>query len=577
MHSQTDAFIDRFLDGVDPWYFVTVGVLFLILGLVGLYPIRLESDIGSHGTFTVFFRVALLKIIAATIVFAGALLSTATYRIGWERSFDLWGDYLSFYWFLPFLALGAGLLIRFAWHRYVMPSMSNWWRARRQFQTMDTLSDITDELAAYPTLSYTPSDYYREGQVFVGLTHDGTPHYVELSEWRQTHKDVFGATGYGKGVTFQIWADQAIERGEAVWVIDPKHDRFMPQILAQTCARAGRKLLVLDLTAEAGMAWAPFRGGLARDSRSRFFSAMDLEDTGTNADYYKAVGRDALIDIWKGADRNIKTIDQALAALSRIEAGDQRHDIDRKTRIDQELKGLRSRLREWSEYRSLNPRREGFSVERALRDNAVVLVRGSLHDQVLRTATTMLIQEVMQEAHRLHGERPSHLAVFVDELRFLVSRAILDALATIRDRGVDVSVAFQNLGDLESPSDQRLDGDAVRQSVLVNGQIKMVFGGTDQATAEFISKNTGTQLKKIVLREQLTANRSGGETWEGHRTVGDEEEAVVTENAVLALPKGVGVLLRPRMLATIVGVSPVPVDAPAASAAAPAAAAVGHS
>ncbi|MBC7906090.1 MAG: TraM recognition domain-containing protein [Rhodospirillaceae bacterium] len=163
-----------------------------------------------------------------------------------------------------------------------------------------------------------------------------------------------------------------------------------------------------------------------------------------------------------------------------------------------------------------------------------------------------------QEARRLQHQRGSHLCLFIDELKFLASDTIVKALATIAGFDAEIITAYQNFGDLLNPDDSRLDGRAVLQAVQVNSQIKLIFGGTDPDTAEYVAEASGTRMKKITRFERTEINRSGGESWARQRMLADQEEALIPINTVLALPRRVAVLLRPKHLAQVVCVSPVP-------------------
>jgi hypothetical protein len=95
--------------------------------------------------------------------------------------------------------------------------------------------------------------------------------------------------------------------------------------------------------------------------------------------------------------------------------------------------------------------------------------------------------------------------------------------------------------------------------VRVNSQIKLLFGGTDPETAEWVAEASGTRLKRIMQMEQTEVNRSGGEVFAPVRRLKDEEEEWVTKNQVLALPPRVAALFRPRALAQIICVDKIPV------------------
>jgi hypothetical protein len=334
-----------------------------------------------------------------------------------------------------------------------------------------------------------------------------------------------------------------------VFLVDPKADPWLPQVLRQAAQAAGRRFISLDLADPASPGrYAPFAGGTMADRRARFYDVMDLVERGTDADHYKALAREQLFDLFTGGRET--GLPELLAAVQEAS----REDED----TGKALSTVRARLKEWASYDKLCPKPgRGFRVGQTLQNGAVVYVRGSLDDQVVLGATRAFIMEVVQEARSLRASRPSPLVLYVDELRFLASETVCKALATVVGFDATICTAFQNFGDLLAPADARLDGQSVLQAVRVNSQLKVVFGGTDPDTAEWVAEATGTRNKRVARFERTEVNRSGGETWANQRTLADLEEHLVPMNVVLALPPRVAVLLRPRALAQVVTVSPV--------------------
>lgn len=532
------------------WFWIEGGLLFLLGGL-GLAPLRLESDLGSHGTLQLTLRRATLVLIAGFAVLGIGAGLLFWLRLGAPLAAELGADYLQRWGPFCIAALVLGLLLRLVLQRYLQPRLSDWLRAMRIMQPTETASDIRAEIHAYQALDFLPSRFYRPGRVLVGLSLEHEPVTVDLAEWREINKTVVGATRTGKGITFQIWAEQAIARGDTVIMVDPKRDRFLPQVLKQAADAAGRRFIVLDLSdPDSPGAWSPFSGGPPADRRARFFDIMELTDRGTDADHYKALAREQLFGLFEAGATT--TIPFLLAKATELSAADE----DRA----KALSTIRARLKEWAGTPKLCPKTgKGFRIERSLTEGAVVYVYGSLDDGIIRAASRAFIQEVIQEARRLQHQRTSHLCLFIDELKFLVSDTIVKALATIAGFDAEIITAYQSFGDLLNPDDSRLDGHAVLQAVQVNSQIKLIFGGTDPATAEYVAEASGTRMKRITRFERTEINRSGGETWARQRMLADQEEALIPVNTVLALPRRVAVLLRPKHLAQVVCVSPVPV------------------
>lgn len=540
---------DKMLGLFEPYWFWTTAAVVVALAVVGLSPVRLEADLGSHGTVGVYTRRVLLGTLAALLTVGTGCVAMAYSRIGAELAHPLMATY-AWRW-VPFLASAVvlGFAGRLLLHRYLQPRWSRLLKRFRIVQDTDQLSDIREEIEAYKALDYTPSDYYQPDRIFLGLTTKGEPVYSDLKEWYETNKMVMGGTRFGKGIAFQIWMEQMIARGDTVIFVDPKGDNWLPHVMRQAADRAGRRFIALDLVDPAARGtWAPFVGGSAADRRARFYDIMDLLDRGTDADHYKTLAREQVFDLFQdgGTPTTLPHLTAEVIRLSADEAA---------------LSTLRGRLREWSDHRKLAPRPgKGFSIEQSLLNNAVVYVRGSLDDNVIQAATRCFIMECVQEIRRLKSHRTTHAALFTDELKFILSSTILKALATTSGFNSQIACAFQNYGDITSPEDQRLDGLSALRSIKINCQVKLVFGGSDAESAEDIAANTGTARKKVVMREQTEINRSGGETWARNRMVGDQEENLITENAVLSFDKRVAALLRVGKLAEVITVSPVPVD-----------------
>lgn len=439
----------------------------------------------------------------------------------------------------PAVALGA--VLRFVFVRYISTLISHLKRRLRFTQKTDRPSDIREENQAYKTKDFLPSQYYREGQRFIGLDTLNKPYYVDERLYRETHHQIIGPTRYGKGVLLGSLMDQAVRAGDQVIYIDPKDDSFAPYILFAAARATGRKFYYVALHDKKPGRWQPFAGGDFRDGLARAFQAFELHLTGDPAtDYYKVQEQKSFEAAFAKA-RSLKGLYRELKEL--------------------ESSKVASALKQWLSLDALNPPSgKGFTLEKTLREGAIVYVQGSLNDSIVKAATRAFITETISEAMRLKEQRPFHLSLYVDEIRFLISKEIADALATAAGFNVNMTLAYQSLGDTLTPDDKSLDGRGLTQSININCQLKTIYGGFDPDTAKWVAESSGKITKEVTKLEKTDIRHAGAEVWDGGRSIGTQEENLITENQFYSLPPRVCVQFQPATLATICHTAFVPVD-----------------
>ena len=339
-------------------------------------------------------------------------------------------------WTLPVNALALGILLNLLASRYVYPVWSALMRKIRVRQFYDVQSDIRKEATRFKAKHFVPKTYYRKGQTFIGLDEANRPIHVPLDTWRETNMQIIGPTRFGKGVILGTLMDQAIRRGDSLMYIDPKDDKFAPHILYQACVETGRPFYYLTLHDHGVGSWAPFAGGALRDGLNRLELSFGLELTGeAGSDFYKSQER--------------RLLERAFA---------ENRDIQDLYRVLEETEARRilAELAQWRSLRSLCPSAgEGFEVARALQEDAVVYLQGHLFDSVVKAATKAFIVELIQESRRLARERNTHLTVAVDEVSFLTSKPLAQALATSVGFQCNFILAYQS--QKRSPEPGRSD------------------------------------------------------------------------------------------------------------------------
>jgi hypothetical protein len=452
-------------------------------------------------------------------------------------------------WGLLGLALiGLAVSSRILAIRYGLTWLSKQLRAHRNSQETEALSDVRHEAARWAgAQGFDPRNHYRPGIVFTGLAPDGQPVSIPVKTALETMKCVIGATRFGKGVTFQVWADQAVQRGDCVIFVDPKGDDFLPVILRSRAEAMGREFLLVDLRETGAGRWAPLEHGPLEERIIRMTELLGLKERGTDADHYKILAASVIREV--------------MAELPRTSLGAIADALERRDLSEGEWKALlspREKLKRLARRPSLTPRAgRGLDLDRVIRSNAVLYVIGDIDDDEIRLAARTLLVEVAQLARRLRHERTAPLSLFVDELKFMASAVILRVLAAAAYTGLNLNLAFQSFADLLKPDDESLDGRAVLQAVLTNCQVKLFFGGSDVETAEWVQAASGTRPKRVTRLERTEVGAYGGERWEDGRTVGEIEEPLIHANTILTLPRGHAVLFQPERTASLVQVQPI--------------------
>ena len=535
-------------------------VLFFFGFLLTLAPWQLPTEHNSLQSIAHFIRrsifyisfisIALLSFIYLLfdITFSKVIPDSNLFFLNWFlKSLNV------FKWYVLFSAI-SGLFLRFYYFRFFHPWVSSTLRDFRNKQSDESESDIRNERLKYNPKSFIPYKFYDKSfkNIFLGLDSNNNPVYVPASTWLETNMMVTGPTRYGKGVVIGCLMDQAIIRGDQLIYIDPKNDKFAAKIMLQTCAKSNRPFYYVSLNDEAVGYWSPFEGGKRRDAYNRLISIFGMMENSGDADFYKAMEK-------KVFNRLIKLDDpfdiESIYRKVKFHNENVQDDADRLLKIEAQLEN-------WRQIESLNPPKNftGFSLEKAMLENAVVYFQGSLNDEVAKTATKSFILEVIQESARLDLKRKSHLTFIIDEVRFLVSKTLADALATIVGFRVNIVTACQSINDLKTPDDINLDGEATYRSISTNSQLKLVYGGADSDTAEWVAKLSGTIVKQVTSMEKVTVKSAGAEEWDLGRTIKPLEEALITENVALTLPPRVCVVFRPFELATVTFTAPVPVE-----------------
>lgn len=446
--------------------------------------------------------------------------------------------------------LGGVLLGALAW----------WWMARhlepwlnrvsssgtRMSGRVDGLTDIRTVAASLPKAkSFDPSKHFRAGEVFLGRDTAGKPVAIPLTLWRSTHAEFIGPSGTGKTSAVGVALVQSILAGDAVYVIDPKHDEWLPSVLHAACEDAGKPFHVLNLRPDQPPQFNLIDKVTPTELAELLVAGFALGDSGGEADHYRRRDRRIARRVSRLAEGNLLSIPE-LYAKAQATFPD----------LEDDAEGFDLHLEELSSLPCLSTR-EGVALRAALDDGGCVYIIGHTRDAAVLKAQRMVLIRLLQlleSRDRMKVQR--HATIFLDEFKYMLSAPAVNALGTVRDRGCNLILAHQSLGDLEDCGED-LRPEAVRTSILDNTQLKWCYRNKDEATAEWIADMTGRIVidteRRFVARNELLS-----ETVEAKRMLDQQERHLIDTNMIKALPDRCAVVIGAGE-ARLAFVSPYPV------------------
>ncbi len=419
------------------------------------------------------------------------------------------------------------------------------WRARwmkRSPLARDARTDIRDIGDFLPKArnEYDPLPFCQsDDRLFLGLDPNGDPVHVDQNLWRRSHIDIIGMTGSGKGVLAGILLTQAARQGEAVVVVDPKRDEYAPRVLERAAREAGKPFYRLDLMGEEAR-WNPLRGKSSDEIEELLVASFGLGERGSEADFYRLNDR------------------RAAREFARLHDGESLPNLLATFRSETVARKATKFIDDMEEIAATPAARaeEGLDVARAIEEGAVIYVLGSpRHSRILKLQK-MFVLSVIQSCERRARERSRQVCMFLDELRYLISAPLLEALASIRDKRAHLVLAHQTVNDLRNVPDD-LDPEQVISSVTENCGLKFAYRVNDPDTALWLARMSGSILIDDEMRD-FEANAVLAERERNIRGLRQSERYLVDTNMLQSLPSRCAVRYGDG-LARFVFTSPVPV------------------
>ncbi|EFS3846930.1 TPA: type IV secretory system conjugative DNA transfer family protein [Escherichia coli] len=410
----------------------------------------------------------------------------------------------------------------------------------------NTRTDVRKVKELLPdSIEYNPLDYIdlKKG-VFIGLDKDDQPQYITIKEFQKQHAAIIGTTGSGKGITASVLLYQAILLGEAVFVEDPKDDEWAVHVLREACKKAGKKFIVINLNRTNHQ--LDLLADISHEQLEELFNAgFSLSKKGEAADFYRIADRRAA--------RNVAAIHKTGMTLYDL------FNDDNVKSIGEDAPAFLGELEEIALVNSVNAK-NGFSLKEIFDNGGCCYIIGSTRNQKIISAQRMILTRLIQiaETRDRINTTPRVVAIFLDELKYHISRPTMEGLGTARDKSVHIFMAFQAIDDLrDCPSD--LNGDSVIGAVIENAKFKLIYKIQNPETAEWAAKMTGSILVDDEMRKVRT-DLSLTEKVDTDRMIRQAESYYVDSNMFLNLPERVGFVFTSKDLPKATKMSHIPAN-----------------
>jgi len=453
-----------------------------------------------------------------------------------------------------FLAIWAGgfLVGNFSgyfYFRFAQPKIVLWKDkiTKRTELERDKKTDVRTVKSTLPNTpkSFDVMEFYKPGFITLGLNGKNEPVRVSFDIWSRSHIQLAGTTGAGKGVIAQMALTQAIFEGEAVIVLDPKNDEWAPHALAYAANKNGVPYHFIDLRDGTSPQINPLLDASRAELQEMFLAAFSLGEKGGDADFYRLNDRKAA---------------RAVAALISEHDSPSFFGMLREISELPEVKaapGFLGAFEEMAELQSINASSIGVNIADVIQNGGVIYVVGSMRNSPVIKAQRMLMIRLIQiceKRDRLQKQRS--VCVFLDELKYHLSKPAMEIFGAARDKGLHAIIAHQAISDLRDvPAD--LNPDAVVGSVIENTALKIIYRLQDPDTAEWLAKRSGTKLVDEEIRK-IGRNVAQSEILDDERTIRQSETYLIDTNMLMNLPRMVAVFFSEE-LPQFVGTSPIPI------------------
>lgn len=202
---------------------------------------------------------------------------------------------------------------------------------------------------------------------------------------------------------------------------------------------------------------------------------------------------------------------------------------------------------------------KGINLQNAIDNGDCIYIIGSsdrAQIKLLQRMVLLRIKQIIEHRDRLKTHR--HVTIFIDEVKYFLTRPVLDSLAMIRDHQCNLMLAHQAPGDLyDVPKD--IDGQACFACVTNNTNIKLIYKLNNEKDQKMASALTGTKVIQRDSKEVMTNSGMGDLIETDKKHTMDMQVPLYDENFFAALNERIGVVLG-LGVAKLCFTSPIKVD-----------------
>jgi hypothetical protein len=379
---------------------------------------------------------------------------------------------------------------------------------------------------------YDPRKYFKQGQLFHGLDDRRKPVYTDLRASLDGHICITGGSGAGKGVLTRTYLSQFISYGLSNVVFDVKPDKYLFNLCAEECKRTNKEMYVIDIDVRKPQIQL-FAGLNELDFETILVSAIELESQKqTNARVYAQKTEKALIEISE------KLYRQGMTPKEIIKACDTHN-----TNLLAENQDLEALFRNLSRYKVFNSKKAP-TIQQILNQNAVLYIRGASAKENM--ASSLILRLLFQTITKEVQYNDLQTSIFLDEFKFIMTTAVINQLATIRDFNTTLMVNFQAFSNFETSPNKAMNNKAYGRELLDNMHIFALGNTSDMETIEIVQKKGGQTIYDRAF-EVEEADLGGASVTSSERRYTKHTDYKLTQNEISNGAKNTMILLAPAL------------------------------